>query len=122
VTYPPDFHYITQQEVRTTMGSLAVEIATLDALLGSEAVANSENRDAVIASLTRMRSLAGQLKKGARSNHPRIGANAPRLREDIESALDGARRLPVPDYYDAGRVVGSCNYCHAPPLSSPRRG
>lgn len=116
VTYPPDFHYITRQEIRTTMGRLASEMLVLEALLGKQGGLAPEDQETVVAVLTRMEALASQLKQGAKSNHPRIDANAPRLREEIERALLSARAEP-PNYYGAGRVVGACDYCHAPSLT-----
>ena len=68
--YPPDFHYITKQEIRTTMAELAVEVVALDGLLTRPA--QPAEREAVLETLTRMRALAGQLVRGgARSSHPR---------------------------------------------------
>jgi len=118
VTYPPDFHYITSQEIRTTMGRLAVEVAALDDLVGQGEETAPAAREEVIQILTRMRALSGQLKKGAKSNHPRIDDNAFRLGDDIDRALAEARIGAPPSYYYAGRVVGACTYCHAQPLDS----
>jgi len=120
VTYPPDFHYITQQEIRTTMDRLAVEVATLEAIMEKQGGPLPEDRQSVIESLERMEALASQLKQGDRSNHPRIEADAPRLRADIERALLAAR-TGSPNYYDTGRVVGACMYCHAPAEAPERR-
>jgi hypothetical protein len=55
----------------------------------------------------------GQLKKaGAKSSHPLIDQDAPRLRKNIDRAIAEARMSSPPTYYAAGRVVGSCSYCH----------
>jgi hypothetical protein len=117
--YPPDFHYITEGEIRSTMGELAVNVVALDETLSQEGGPRPEERDEVIAILKRMRGLAGQLKKGSKSNHPRIDDNAPRLRHDIERALVRASATP-PVYYDAGRLVGACTYCHVQRLTGRR--
>lgn len=114
VTYPPDFHYISEQEIRTTMGSLAIEVVALDEIMRQRGGPLPEDRDEVVAILTRMRGLAAQLKKGTKSNHPRIDRDAPRLKEDIDRALAAARTTTRPNYYDAGLVVGACTYCHVP--------
>jgi hypothetical protein len=119
VTYPPDFHYITQREIRTTMDRLAVEIATLEAIMEKPGGPRPEDRQAVIESLERMEDLAAQLDQGDRSNHPRIEAEAPQLRADVRRALLAAR-TGSPNYYDTGRVVGACMYCHAP-AEAPNR-
>ena len=113
VTYPPDFHYITRQEIQTTMGSLAVEVDELETLMWQEGGPLPENQGEVVAILTRMQQLASDLKRRAHSNHPRIDRDGPRLRQDIERALAAARIRP-PNYYQAGLVSGACTSCHEP--------
>ena len=119
VTYPPDFHYISQQEIHTTMGQLAAEVSVLEAVMEKEGGPQPEDRATVVAALERMDRLAAELAKGTRSNHPRIGADAPRLRETIDRALVSAR-TGSSSYYDVGRVVGGCMYCHSSANAPPR--
>ncbi len=111
--YPPDFHYITKGEIQTRMGELAKDVVALDALLSAEGGPGTDERDQVLTILRRMRIVAGQLKKaGTRSSHPRIDEGAPRLVTDIERAIAEVRMQTPPTYYEAGRVVGTCTYCH----------
>jgi hypothetical protein len=114
-TYPPDFHYITKQEIRTTMGSLALEVYALDQIMWQPGGPRLGDRANVIEILSRMRSLSRQLKRREHSNHPRIHMHAPQLQRDIQRALLSARREP-PYYYHAGLISGSCSYCHSPQL------
>jgi hypothetical protein len=116
-TNPRDFHYITQEEIHTTMGGLAVQVHALDQIMWREGGPRVEDQAQVVDILSRMRPLAVQLKRRRFSNHPRIQDYAPQLRRDIERALESARKEP-PNYYYAGLVSGACNYCHAPPLGS----
>lgn len=109
LTYPPDFHYISEGEIRGAMGGLAVRIHALDEQMAQKA----PDPEAVVALLTEMRQLASQLKPRAHSSHPRIDRAAPELRADIERALAGARFRP-PNYFWAGQLSGSCEYCHVP--------
>jgi hypothetical protein len=111
-TYPPDFHYITQPEIDTTMGQLAVRVLELDELLLSEVPLGTADHARVVELLVAMRDLAGALKQGTRSNHPRIDMSADRLRDEIDVAIRWARKRP-PSYYAAGNVSGACTYCHA---------
>jgi len=113
VTYPRDFHYITQQEIRTAMGELAHEIVMLEQQLSPRSEGDGVDQVGVVQILSRMDRVAASLKRREHSNHPRIDAYAPRLRRDIERALVGARSDP-PSYVAAGRVSGACSYCHAP--------
>jgi hypothetical protein len=112
-TYPPSFHYITESEIRTQMGSLAVEVAALDAIMWRPEGPGAGDQAKIVEILKRMRVLTRDLKKGARSNHPRIDRVGPRLQRDIERALEGARGAS-PNYYYAGLVSGACTYCHEP--------
>jgi hypothetical protein len=108
-TYPRSFHYITQEEIRTTMGELARNMDALDQTV-QDGISDAE-RARVELLLTEMRRLAGQLKKGERSNHPRIDSFAPRLVDRIEWALEDARREP-PNYYYALTMPSACTFCH----------
>ena len=111
--YPQDFHYITKGEIRTKMAELAVQIVSLDELLGREGGPLPEDREKVLEILRRMRGIAAQLKKaGAKSSHPLIDRDAPHLHADIERAIAEVQMSSPPSYYAAGRVVGACSYCH----------
>ncbi|MCG8588242.1 MAG: hypothetical protein MJE66_03050 [Proteobacteria bacterium] len=118
LTYPPDFHYITKQDVQTAMGALASEVDALDQALRRGEGAPPNQREDVVAILSRMQSLAHQLKRRAHTNHPRIRLHADRLQHDIDRALSSARKEP-PNYYFAGVVAGACTYCHAPRHGAP---
>lgn len=113
VTYPPDFHYITKQQVRTTMGALASEVDALDQIMWRPKGPSPADQDQVVAILSQMRTLARQLKPREHSNHARIDEHAPELQRDIERALAAAKMKP-PNYYYAGTVSGACTHCHAP--------
>jgi hypothetical protein len=96
------------------MGALAVEVVELESIMKKDGGPAPEDRDTVVAILTRMKQLAEQLKKAPRSNHPRIDRYQPLLEADIEEALTAVEAWTPPNYYQAGRVVGACTYCHAP--------
>ena len=112
--YPVDFHYITKQEIRSTMGELATEVVALDALLSKQGGPTADDREKVLEILSRMRTLAGQLKTGWRSSHPRLDRYAPQLRSEIDRARDEVRMFDPPSYYRVGQLVGACTYCHVP--------
>ncbi|MBW2282668.1 MAG: hypothetical protein JRG76_07255 [Deltaproteobacteria bacterium] len=119
VTYPPDFHYITRDEIDSVMGRLAVQMVRLEARMQRDGEFRDEDRDAVVQILSEMLRLSQELKQGTRSSHPRIHREGPRLERDIERALRAAR-LDPPNYYFAGEVSGACEYCHTP-RHEPRR-
>jgi len=112
-TYPPDLHYITKQQIRTTMGALAAQVDALDEIMWQPGGPTGKDQARVVEILSQMRTLARELDPRAHSSHPRIEAHGARLRHDIERALAAARRAP-PNYYYAGTVSGACTYCHEP--------
>ena len=113
VTYPPDFHYLTRDEIQGTMAEFARSVDALDAILAREGGAGAADRDAVVGILEQLRLQARHLASGAESNHPGLHQDAPRFTRDVDRALVGARRDP-PDYSGAARIAGSCTACHAP--------
>jgi hypothetical protein len=116
-TYPPDFQYVTQDELRSAMWRLAWHSAALDAALRASA-GHDSRRTEVLRALRGMEEAAGALaQEGWRSNHPLIDANLDGFRRDIARARQAAERVP-PDYTDAGRVSGACVYCHGGDIAS----
>lgn len=112
-TYPPDFHYLTRDEIQTTMADFARSVDSLDGILSKAGGAGPADRDAVVGILEKLRLQAIHLESGNSSNHPRIHEDAPRFLRDIDRALLAAKREP-PDYSWTGRIAGSCTACHAP--------
>ena len=113
VAYPPNFHYISNEEIRSTMAALAVEVEALDQIMWLREETGSVDRERVIEILQRLHVLASQLKRREQSNHHQIQIHAPQLRDDIDRALFSAQMEP-PSYYYAGIVAGACGYCHVP--------
>lgn len=113
VTYPPDFHYLTRDEIQGTMAEFARSVDALDAILMQKGGPDAADRDAVVGILEQLRLQARHLESGAESNHPGLHQDAPRFTRDVDRALVGARRDP-PDFSGAGRIAGSCTACHAP--------
>lgn len=109
LTYPPDFDYITEGEIRGSMAQLAVRIRALDAQMEQP----SPDPAAVQELLAEMQQLVRELKPREHSSHPRIDRGAPELRRQIERALAGARMRP-PNYFWAGQLSGACESCHVP--------
>ncbi len=112
-TYPPDFHYLTRDELQTTMADFARSVDALDGILSKAGGPGPEDRDAVVGILEKLRLQATHLEAGEASNHPRIHEDAPRFVRDVDRALLAARREP-PDFSWTGRIAGSCTACHAP--------
>jgi hypothetical protein len=111
-TYPPEFHYLERDEIRTAMYRLKLHSRELNQLLRSSDD-NQANRSEIIAHLKAMDEAAEKLdKSGAPGNHPLIDTNLPRLRRDLKFAQEAIEREP-PNFLPAGSVTGACVYCHS---------
>lgn len=112
VTYPPDFRYITDDQLRSSMGRIAAGTARLDGLSRSPG-GLAEHRDEVVATLLEMERIVSRLNPSdLPTNHPLLNANLERLRQDIQEARMAAQRDP-PSLGRAEAVPGSCLICHA---------
>lgn len=111
VTYPPDFHYIEREAIRSTMRGMALDVVALDELLRVEPPAEPD-RLRVVELLTSLELKTKQLaESGPPANHPLIRDHLDELRRDLALARQAASREP-PNYFLAGSITGSCLYCH----------
>jgi hypothetical protein len=114
-TYPPDFRYISKDELESSMWQLAGEVAQLDQLLlveqDPESVPPSPQKlDAVLAHI---QVTARRLHTGARSsNHPLLNDHLDRFIGTVSRARHDLQRDP-PRYASSGAVAGACAQCHA---------
>jgi len=111
-TYPPDFNYISNQQLKSAMWRLAQGVTRLNKLMTAGSERGDTPRDEVVGVLDSMEEAAKALGPGKwPSNHPRIGDNVDALRRDIHRARLAAQHDP-PDYFFAGTISGACLYCH----------
>ena len=112
-TYPPSFHYISKEQLQTTMWKLADHATQLDRLMRASRDGNEVLRAQVILQLTEMDRAAADLEPaGWPSNHPRVSRNLEGFRRDLEAARHAAE-LDPPNYFLAGSVSGACVHCHS---------
>jgi len=110
VLYPPDFEYIEQDKLESTMWLLASQVTTLDSLLDSE---DPVPRDQVVSLLKGIERSANQLDTGGRpTNHPLLTQRLPGFLHTVRRARRAAEATP-PRYFQAGTVSGACMSCHA---------
>ena len=111
-TYPPDFEYITQEQLRSTMWQLARQVRELQLLMLEPTSTNERQRQKVVELLMTMEHTTSQLNTSGRpSNHPVIDHNLDALRRDIALARASVEKNP-PNYFLVGSVTGACVYCH----------
>jgi hypothetical protein len=111
-TYPPDFHYIPREQLRSTMWQLAYNVRELDRIVREPEQERVRHGEEIVNLLVGMERAVGELgRQGWPSNHPLIDANLVDFRRDITLAREAAQRRP-PSYIQAGLVTGACVYCH----------
>jgi hypothetical protein len=117
-TYPPTFHYISTEQLRSTMWRLAYHSRELNQLLRSTGTIESHRKE-ILEHLGAMEQAATELNRtGWPSNHPLIDENRSNFLRDIKMAGDAIRREP-PNFLLAGSVTGACIYCHGNRQVSP---
>lgn len=112
VTYPPDFRYVSQDELRSRMDQLAFQLQLLDEALGPRAAEPPAAQEQVVGILRNIERIAGSLQAGdAGSNHPFLEDHMGSFVSEVSQARLAADANP-PSFYLAGRVAGGCVNCH----------
>lgn len=116
MTYPPDFTYTEQSELRSDMAKLAQQMVLLEEALAitPSALDNTQEiqRQKVLLTLRNI----GRIAANLRANDS--GANHPYMQDYMQefiSKIDAARvaaSIATPRYYYAGKIAGGCTNCH----------
>ena len=110
-TYPPNFHYITDEQLRSGMWRLAYHARELRELMRSPEYVEAR-RAAALDHLDGMEHAILDLNRsGWPTNHPLVDANRSTFLRDIKIAREAINREP-PNFLLAGSVSGACVYCH----------
>ena len=109
-TYPPNFTYISDEKLESTMWQLAEEVRWLDAVLRDETRTEPDRQQTVLRLLDQIDETTRELgtDRGV-TNHPLLDAHLPRLRDDVALARSAVASNP-PHYVLAGAVTGACVY------------
>lgn len=112
VTYPPDFKYVTAEELRSNMHRLAFELQQLDTALLQTNNATLEQQKQVLQNLNNIQNIARSLHAGdAGASHPFLEDGMGEFIARVQEAKVAAA-LEQPKYYLAGQVSGGCVSCH----------
>ncbi len=112
ITYPPDFKYVSGQELRSNMHQLAFQLQQLDQALTEDDALHADQQRQVLETLRSIETISSRLLAGeAGSNHPFLYDHMSDFVNDVSQARNAAS-LDPPRYYLAGRVSGSCANCH----------
>jgi hypothetical protein len=111
-TYPPDFNYVSGQELRSSMDQLGFQLQRLDEALALEAAGQPVSQPQVLDILANIERIGGNLRAGdSGSNHPFLEDHMTDFVVEVGRARIAASQNP-PSYYQAGRVAGGCVNCH----------
>jgi hypothetical protein len=112
VTYPPDFKYVTADELRSNMHKLAFELQQLDSALLQTNNSSPEQQKQVLQNLDNIQKIAKGLHAGdAGASHPFLDDGMGDFISRVQEAKIAAS-LEQPRYYLAGQVSGGCVNCH----------
>ena len=112
LTYPPDFKYVTGDELRSSMNQLAYQVQLLDNALAGVDTEGFIQLQQVLSALRNIEKIGSGLQVGdTGSNHPFLQDYMRDFVSDVEKARHAASSSP-PNYYLAGRVSGGCVNCH----------
>ena len=107
-TYPPEFKYVSGDELRGNMQKLAFRLQELDLALNSL----TPDQQAVLESLRQIERIGSSMQAGeAGSNHPFLEDYMQNFVSQVSQAKQAAALNP-PRYYRAGQVAGGCLSCH----------
>lgn len=111
-TYPPDFQYITRDQLHSTMWQLADSVRALDAAMRQPGPIDEARRADIERQLRAMLATTTDLQSDGRpTSHPLLSEHLERFRRDVTLALAGVKADP-PNYYLVGSVSGACLTCH----------
>jgi hypothetical protein len=111
-TYPPDFKYVSGQELRSKMNELAFQVQVLDQALLANDDDPASRREEVLTTLRNIERIGVGLRAGeGGSNHPYLQDFMSNFVSDVVQAQLAITMSP-PRYYLAGRITGGCTNCH----------
>lgn len=111
-TYPPDFNYVSGEELRSSMDQLGYQLQRLDQALVPVEEGQPVERQEVLDVLSSMERIGANLRAGeGGSNHPFLEDHMSDFVVEVGRARIAALMNP-PSYYLAGRVAGGCVNCH----------
>ena len=111
-TYPPNFNYITTEQLRSTMWLLAKDVRELEERVRRPGEFNEVQRAQIISLLASMEDNAASLSRSSlTSNHWIIDVNLPAFRQEVNLARRQVEHDP-PSYKLVALLPGACLRCH----------
>ena len=111
-TYPSDFVYLEENQIRSEMALLSLYMRQIDAILLDDSTVSSEQQGQIIKILSKVDKSVDSLGAGnIRTNHLVLDDNIDQFKSDVTVALRDASSDP-PNYFALGRLSGGCVACH----------
>ncbi len=111
-TYPKDFVYLEQKQIKTQMALLSLYLRQLDQILLDDSTVSSEQQQRILGILSKIEASTSTLgADSASTNHLVIDDHIDQFRDDVYTAIHNASADP-PNYFALGRLSGSCVGCH----------
>ena len=111
-TYPSDFVYLEQNQIRSEMALLSLYMRQIDEILLDDSTVSSEQQEKIIKILSKVDDSVDTLGAGnVRTNHLVLDDHIDQFKSDVTVALRDASSDP-PNYFALGRLSGGCVACH----------
>jgi hypothetical protein len=111
VTYPNDYVYLEQKQLRSKMALLSFYMRQLDEVLLDYSIVGDDQQQRILYLLNKVNGLTAEFGGGITTNHLAIDDHIEEFKIDVNTAIRGARANP-PNYLALGRLAGSCTSCH----------
>jgi hypothetical protein len=111
VTYPNDYVYLEQKQLRSKMALLSFYMRQLDEVLLDYSIVGDDQQQRILYLLNKVNGLTAEFGGGITTNHLAIDDHIQEFKIDVNTAIRGARANP-PNYFALGRLAGSCTSCH----------
>ncbi len=111
-TYPSDFVYLEQNQIRSEMALLSLYMRQIDEILLDDSTVSSAQQEQIIKILSKVDDSVDSLGAGnVRTNHLVLDDHIDQFKSDVTVALRDASSDP-PNYFALGRLSGGCVACH----------
>ena len=111
VTYPNDYVYLEQKQLRSKMALLSFYMRQIDEVLLDYSIVSGDQQQRILYLLNKIYDLTAELGGGVTTNHLVIDDHIDQFKIDVNIAIRDARTNP-PNYFALGRLAGSCAGCH----------
>jgi hypothetical protein len=111
VTYPNDYVYLEQKQLRSKMALLSFYMRQIDEVLLDHSIVSGDQQQRILYLLNKIYDLTAELGGGVTTNHLVIDDHIDQFKIDVNTAIRDARANP-PNYFALGKLAGSCAGCH----------